>query len=289
MKKFRLIVCTTIVSALFYQTSLAQDSTEEKGSSNFKIGVSYLSDNVYLGRKDSVKIPYLTPTIGYYHKSGLFISASASYLSTEKRIDAYNLEGGYSFSKRKWDGEISVGKSFYNDQSYSVKSEVSGSATAYISYDANWIKPSLGGSLDFGSTTDYGATFGIEHTFYTLNGNMDITPTLMANASTQNYYDNYYKKRKYAKTRKGKTVPLDITANTLGAANFKIMDYEASLPINYTVKGFTFNFTPTAAMPVNPNSVMITVKSGQGPGQSRTFVENVGTTFFWTLGLTYTL
>jgi outer membrane scaffolding protein for murein synthesis (MipA/OmpV family) len=289
MKKIRFIVCTTIVSALFYQTSLAQDSTEEKGSSNFKIGVSYLSDNVYMGRKDSAKIPYLTPTIGYYHKSGLFFTASASYLSTEKRIDAYTLDAGYSFSSRKWEGEISAEKSIYSDQSYSVKSEVLGSASASIAYDANWIKPSFNGSLSFGNTIDYAASLGMEHTFFALNDNMDITPSLMANASTENYYDSYYHKRKYAKTRKGKTVPFDITANTLGAANFKILDYEASLPINYTVKGFTFNFTPTAAMPVNPNSVMITVKSGQGSGQSRTFVENIGTTFFWALGLTYQL
>src|ERR1700733_16109732 len=49
--------------------------------SHFMASLTYLNNNVYLGRRDSVATPYLTPTFGYYHKSGLYISGSASYLA----------------------------------------------------------------------------------------------------------------------------------------------------------------------------------------------------------------
>src|SRR2546423_10775807 len=164
---------------LFYKTSSAQekDDKEEKDNSYFKVGLSYLSDNVYLGRKDSVAIPYLTPSLGYYHKSGLFITASGSYLSTESRMDAVTIEAGYSFSKNKLDGEFSVGKDFYSNQSYSVKSEMQGDASAFLGYDLGFIKPSVTGTLSFGTTTDYAATLGVEHAFTTSDEKLDITPS----------------------------------------------------------------------------------------------------------------
>src|SRR5579862_4023180 len=60
-------------------------------SSHFRAGIDYLSNNVYFGRKDTVNTPYLTASFGYYHKSGLFINSSASYLTSsgEGRIDLF--------------------------------------------------------------------------------------------------------------------------------------------------------------------------------------------------------
>src|SRR5690348_14066239 len=98
MKK--LFILPLLLQFLFISV-FAQDSLDEKKTSYLKISGEYLSDNVYNGRKDSTVIPYLTPSVGYYHKSGLFLVASASWLSTEHRLDELTFQGGYSFSKNK--------------------------------------------------------------------------------------------------------------------------------------------------------------------------------------------
>src|SRR5438132_1294156 len=116
-------ICCCFVLLISSQFILAQDSTIKKPASYLKMSVSYLSDNVYLGRSDSLKTPYITPSLGYYHKSGLYATIGGSYLTTERSIDLFNLTAGYSLSKGKWDGEITTEKYFYNSTSYSVRSE----------------------------------------------------------------------------------------------------------------------------------------------------------------------
>src|SRR5438309_6685303 len=110
----KLFILPLFIQLICVSQSFAQDSLEQKEVSYFKFSGEYLSDNVYNGRKDSTAIPYLTPTVGYYHKSGLFLVASASWLSTEHRLDEMTIQGGYSFSKNKLDGEFSVANYIYS-------------------------------------------------------------------------------------------------------------------------------------------------------------------------------
>ncbi|MFL5740785.1 MAG: hypothetical protein ACJ75B_11245 [Flavisolibacter sp.] len=285
MKK--LFILPLLVQFIFISQTFAQDSLEEKQVSYFKFSGEYLSDNVYNGRKDSTAIPYLTPTVGFYHKSGLFLVASASWLSTEHRLDEMTIQGGYGFSKNKLEGEFSVEKSFYSNSSYSVTSEMSGDVSAYLGYDMGAIKTSFTGTYTFGSATDYGLSVGLEHSFSLFQDRAGITPTFTANASTQNAYNSYYQKRKYAKSRKGKVVAYDITADLQNINDFKIMDYEASIPLSYSINQFTFECTPTLAMPVNPNQVVLTIKSSNGGSGKRTYTEHLGTASFVSLGISY--
>lgn len=83
-----------------------------KAKSYFSLGLNYLSNSVYNGRKDSLATPYLTPSLGYYDKSGFFVSGSLSYLmrTGASRIDLFSLDAGYDFSIKKFDGEIAVSK-----------------------------------------------------------------------------------------------------------------------------------------------------------------------------------
>ena len=280
-----------IALSIFFVQARAQDedSTKEKAASYFKFGLEYLSDNVYLGRKDSVRIPYLTPSIGYYARSGLYAKASASYLTSEGRMDAFTLEGGYTFSHKKLEGEASISKVFYSNQSYSVKSELGLETSVYASYDLGFIKPTLNGSISFGSSTDYAAGLGFDHSFSVLNDHGEIDPSFLINGSTQNYYNSYYHKRKYAKGGKKKKVVYDVTASALNVSQFKILDYEFALPLNYTLNKFTFSATPTVAVPVHPNIIVLTVKPTNGPAVTKTYQENIGTSFYWSLGITYKL
>ncbi|MBS1920681.1 MAG: hypothetical protein JST17_10550 [Bacteroidetes bacterium] len=292
MRKNIQAIFIPLIIAIITNHCAAQDSSMNAFINNFrhsffKASVSYLSNDVYFGRKDSINIPYITPSIRYYNKSGIFFSAGASYLSTEKRIDAYTLGVGYIFASNKWDGEITVNKYFFNSQSYSVKSEVKGDAGAELAYNTGPVEISLTSTASFSSATDIAAGIGLDHSFSFIDDNLEITPTVILNGGTQYYYDAYYRKRRYVKKRKGQPDPRIITAYTLDPGNFRILDYEASLPVEYDVKKFRFGFTPTITFPVNPNTIVRTVQPVGGIPVTKTYNEKISNSFLWELELGY--
>jgi hypothetical protein len=292
MRKRSQAAFVIFIALFLWNHCMAQDSSlntflNSFKRSYFKASASYLSNDVYFGRKDTVSIPYITPTIGYYNKSGIFLSAATSYLSTEKRIDAYVLGTGYMFASKKWVGELVADKYFFNSQSYNVKSEVKADAGAELGYDTGPIEISLTSTLSFSSATDIAAGIGLDHAFSMIHDDMEITPTFFMNGGTQYYYDAYYRKRRYVKKRKGKPDPRIITAYTLDPGKFRILDYEASLPIEYDISKFRFNFTPTAVFAVNPNTIVRTVQPIGGIPVTKTFTEKISNSFFWSLEVGY--
>jgi hypothetical protein len=302
--------CTLFQLKLFAQNSLARqqflkDSIEKEMDSIFNdagflqpksfwlANINYLSNNVYLGRKDSVLSPYFTASVGYYHKSGLFVNASASYLTEpgQGRIDLATIDGGYSLIKPKFEGLVTISKYIFSSESYNVRSEIEGSANIFIAYDFDFIKPTLQTTLNFGDNTDYAAELGLEHTFYAIERKLTITPTFDVNASTQNYYNNYYKFRRYSPKRK--LIRRLFGSGTLSAyvenpGEFKILNYECSLPVTYSIKKFTFNFSPSYAVPQNAAVVDVTITSTRfGTTTKQRGKEQISNSFFFVTGVSY--
>ncbi len=293
MKKILItLLCSASFCHVFAQDTDSADSKTPPPKSYGKFSVSYQTNAVFNGRKDSILTPYITPTIGYYDKSGFYISGSLSYLasSANSRIDVFNIDAGYDFTINKLDGEISAFKSFYNSNSTNVKAEVQGGFGASVGYDLGFIHPTLQGGINLGKSTDYTAAFSLDHSFYAADDRLEITPSFIANASTQHYYGNYYANRKYLKLKRknGTGVYYDITADLTDASRFKILDYEWSVPINYTVKQFTFGITPAFAIPVNPATVTVNLKPSVGTNTiTKTFTEKLENSFFCTFEVSY--
>jgi hypothetical protein len=270
----------------------ADDSLLLSKISYWQSSVNYLSDNVYMGRRDSVKIPYITPLLGYYDKSGLFANASLSYLPTSgnSRIDLVTLEGGYSFILNNLAGQLSVSKYFFNGQSTNVRSEIKASVGADAAYDLGIIKPTIQAMLSFGVATDFALGLGFEHSFYALADDLDITPGFSVNGSTQNYYEAYYNLRRYNGKRKRKTTGIsyyDISADVSGASKFQLLDYELSVPINYTIHKFTLNFSPTLTIPLDPAHIIYTITPSTGSAYKRKFNEKLSDDFFFQTGISF--
>jgi hypothetical protein len=261
--------------------------------SYFQGGVNYLSNNVYLGRKDTANMPYITANLGYYHKSGLFINTSVSYLpnSDPGRVDLVTIEGGYNYRKGKLDAELSAAKFFFSNLSNNVKAELKGSVAFLAGYDFGFIKPVLTPTLNISNKLDFTLTTGIEHTFYSEDNDFDITPEINMNGSTQNYYNSYYRNRKF-KVKKKKVTVIEkgtVSGVVLNASQFKILDYEFTIPTNYTYKRFTFNFTPTYAVPVDPAVVSITRQIANQAPTTVTRNEKIENSFYWQAGFIYKL
>jgi hypothetical protein len=271
---------------------IADATSATKKRSYLMAGLSYMNDNVYLGRKDSVVLPYLTFDLGYYFKSGFFIDGAVNYLasSSQSRIDAVSISGGYSFTSKNYSGEASASKYFYSSQSTNIKSTVKSSVSYFNSYDFGFITPTLTAFLDFGKKTDVGGIFGLEHTFYALDDKLDFTPTFNVNVSTLNFYNNYYKTKRYTTTRKNKapvTGVAKITGIVQNASTLKVLDYELSLPVEYQLGKFALNVNPVYAFPLNPSVVQVTTTKANNTSTSKLVTEKIENTFFITVGVTY--
>ncbi|HEY8970207.1 MAG TPA: hypothetical protein VIM64_13980 [Puia sp.] len=298
---------TSLVMLLSFYMSFGQDSTSVvKDSTNpgkdsskagtrsyFKASMNYQSDNVYLGRKDTAALPYFIPMITYYHKSGLYFAASAAYLhtSTEQRIDVVTLEGGYDFEVGKYGGEVYFSKYFYNSQSTSVTSGITASLAFENEYDFGFIKPTLTATLDLGTKTDFQGAFGLEHTFELFKDKLEITPSIVANGSTLNFYNSYYRTKHFTKRKGQKTITgtVSITGTVEDASTFKILDYEPGMSVKYFAGRWTFSFSPVCALPVHPAALSIHSVYSTGTITDRTRVEKLENSFFWTLGVVYRL
>ena len=144
--------------------------------------------------------------------------------------------------------------------------------------------------LNFGSKVDFAALFGLEHDFNALNDKLDITPTFVANASTENFYSDYFRKRRYSIKRKGQkplTGVASITGEVINAGQFQILDYEASIPLAYKLGRFTCSFTPTFAIPVNPSQLAIHEVLANNEVINKVRTEQIENVFYWNAGIVY--
>jgi hypothetical protein len=259
---------------------------QHRKHSYLEAALSFQNNDVYLGRKPATTLPYYIPALSYYHKSGVFLSSSLDYLknSQTSRIDLFTIDAGYMFTVHKYEGTLTLTKYFYNNQSTNLASEIR-SAIAYgNAYDLGFIKPRLTLTLNFSEKTDVEGLFDLEHTFSLLGDKLDITPTMTMEGSSLNYYDSY-RRRKYKTKKKSGTAA--VTSSVENAPAFRLMDYEPSLPVEYTIGKCTLSFTPAYAIPVNPATIDVHTVRDDGTVLDKTRQEQIGNSFYFTLGASF--
>ena len=312
-KKFKylvclLVVCTTKVlsqedTILFTKGFLDSINIDDlikssQKQSYFKAQASYLSNYVYGGRKDAVAVPYLTPTLEYNHKSGVYASASASFLSNNNhKLDVLSLDAGYSCdTSHRFGASFFANKLFYSDSSKNVQSSVKFSLGTSLTYNASMVNLSSTITAMFGSKTDFSLHLSAYRSFYfeddTSNYSFSVIPTISTFFGTTGNYQSYQQK---VRTKKNKP-PLDATITSTSPNKFQLMSLEFSLPFNYDKQKWGVFFTPTYSIPFNP---IITNNKATGPNGGNILLpirgydiqpvetENLSNSFFVELGFYY--
>ena len=291
-----LIGCTFQFSFL-----IAQDKKTDtaKKVSYFKFSGSYLNNALYNGRKDSLLTPYINPSVGYFDKSGFYISGSISYLATSaaSRIDLFAFDAGYDFDfTDKFSGTVYANKSFYNKASTAVKSDIKGSIGGSLSYDFDLLQLSAGSDITFSQKTDIAFNFVLAHAFYFGEEHkvFSITPSVSTNMSTLNFYEGYTNRKVGKKANQANPNAASVTATTVVNNNkLTLLDYEVSAPFTYDAEKFGIFFTPTIAIPQNPiyTTTTTTIKLRNGTQSSVTqdstlqSEKKIENTFFFELGV----
>ena len=243
---------------------LPADSTAPTPS-HLELNVTWESNDVNNGRKDSTVIPLITPEISYIFKSGFEIDLSVGYNTHEAspQVNQYTLDGSYSLIREIIVGPLRFRGLFTVKIVEAPRPKQKGSLESDNSYDFPFIQPGLNLTWTFGTIpSDFQASFSLQHQFSI--GNLNITPTATMNAATQNSYNAYYMNRRFSIPRNGGKPPLPanvtLSGQVLNANEFQILDYELSSPVSYTAGNWTFNFTPTYALPVNPADILLKVQ-----------------------------
>jgi hypothetical protein len=203
-------------------------------------------------------LPYITPTIGYYHKTGLYISASAAYSTHDKRLDYFTIDGGYEFSiNKKLSGSVNINKSFYNDSSSNISSDIKANVGTSWTYDFGVVELRAGADLSFANKKDYGLNLGLARSFYVgEEGNQwTITPSTVVNFNTLNFYEGYTSRTNGRKQKLKNPLVTSVVSTTTvtnrNANSLTLMDYELSVPVSYDAKKWGIYLTPTIAVPQN--------------------------------------
>jgi hypothetical protein len=270
------------------------DSTPP-AKSHFQLNLTYESNDVYLGRADSTVLPLLTPEISYLFKSGFEIDFSVGFNAAAPclTLNSWTLDGSYTFSPGNYSGTATVSVFNYSPNSGSVNAAQKGNIEYSNYYTLPFIQPSLSLTYTFAAPTakaDYQVTFALQQEFdFLSNGNLNITPTATMNASTQNYYNSYYKNKRFTIPRHGKPplpANVSLSGEVLNSGEFQIMDYEFSAPVGFTAGKWSFNYTPTYAIPVNAPDIKLTAKVNN-QASVKTYKEPLTNLFYSQVSITY--
>jgi hypothetical protein len=261
------------------------DKTKEETSS-FKFGVSYQSNNVFMGRTDTARTPVAIPQVKYTLKSGIFFSGSLDLLPKKKnkKLDGGDLSAGYDFDiTDDLSGGASYTKLFYSSNSTQIASSMTNTFNANLNYDiSDIISPAINIDYDLnkhGINSDVFVNLGISHDFIAsgLFGDADvllISPAVAVNTGTQNFYDAYLSKKKL-KSAKLSAIQTKLLNQYIGQlSNYALLDYEIAAPLEYKTGHFIFQFTPTYAIVEN-----------QLPKQIAAQISNKPSVFYFELGI----
>lgn len=263
-----------------------QGEIKAKDESEWRAGIQYTSDYYYMGRADSATAPYLSPSIAYYHKSGLSLRSSLSYLTAagEGRVDLFTLSAGYDYFGEKVATGISVAEYIFSDQSYAIQAEMSTYLNAYVGYDFSVFMLYADASLGFSEGTDVFVGAEINRSFYAIKSKLRITPAVYINAGSQQYYNEYYTQRSTQTGSgkgkgKGAVQPSPQSVRLLESDKFQVLDYEADVQVSYSFGNIRIFVSPTWTFPINPSTVV----SDQG-----TYEEDLKNGFYWSSGIRFT-
>lgn len=288
------MVTNSICAQVQDTSTIPKKEEKETKKGYFKAGISYLSNNVYNGRSDSLIVPYIIPTFGYFSPSGFYISATAGYLknAVASRFDFFSLESGYDKTIFK-DFNISVyaARDFYNTQSVNVQSGIKGSASVTLSYTAGPITLQAGPNMVF-TTGDpdlfFSGGLSVPIDIAGDKGNWSILPGVNCNVGTQNYHEQYVS-GKTKKTNRTPSTNIITTIESLNPSTLKLQVVEFSSPFQYEAGKWGFTITPTFAVPYNPTVYKTTTKASGtgGTGVVSYETEKISNKFYLEAGVFY--
>lgn len=152
---------TTVMDSLmkdfdFYLDSLSQPKSFFSASLGLGTGIfSFEDKNTFFITSEKKLI--LSPSIGYYNKSGWGLSASAFMLYDQSKIVLYQgaITPSYDLIRSRFSTGISYTRYFNKDSLDFYTTPLHNEVFAYFSYKKFWFRPGIAVSYGWGTNTEY--------------------------------------------------------------------------------------------------------------------------------------
>jgi hypothetical protein len=236
----------------------SKDSSLVKSKNQqLRLALKYSSANTFYGRKDSVSIPLLSPSMRYTFANNIFVRTALIHTSTTEQIfDELDLELGYRFyAGEKWDFSTSFTRMFFSQKVSRLNSVANKDFNLYMGFDADLLYTALSFNYTSGSKTiqskkrnisrtifakDYTLTWMNSRDFYAFallneNDKVIFSPEIDVYFGTQNGIQFYRKKDQI---------------NSLNS-NFNAKAIDFSLNMRYVLKQVSISLTPNYTIPLN--------------------------------------
>jgi len=255
----------------FFGSSLfAQEANKDDSLKNFHFIVSsgYLSNYLFNGRSDSLKMPYSVTTLELKNGNGLRFDANIYYSLQNKnhRFDFLELNASYEHDfTDNFSGGLYATKYFNSNQRVSVNSDISGSLGAGASYDFTIFKLSTEADMLFSRKSDIYLNLELEKEIKWKNGDFTwtFTPFADLNFSTLGFYEGAVTQNSQRRGNKSQIATLqNITSTSVVNPGFRMMDFELTAPITFENNKYGFSFTPTFVNPMNAVNTISVVNNG---------------------------
>ena len=255
-----LLICSAIPGlhaqggGLYYQKHEYEEDPYDE-LTYLQTGVNYLSDNVYLGRKDSAKLPYISPYVGYHLHSGLYFKGTVSYNPAKKtgHFDLATIEAGYDRTFGTEDNILAGGyinKNFYYKNSKGIKAAIKESGGIYCERKDGIIEPQISIDVNYGKRADYVAGLMLDHHFRLADSKLDVIPAFTFYAGSEYFYEQYIINRL---KKFDKTLVIDRALDNPGS--IKPLDVDLNCKVAYRTGGWLFTMIPTYAIPMGAATI----------------------------------
>jgi hypothetical protein len=120
-------------------------------------GIFSLKNNAFNAEQSQTNISYYTPSVGYYHKSGLALSLNSYFANDLGKLKMYQyaVTPGYTYSDKKISAGISYTRYIEGASANFAVNPFKNDFYASARYKKSWIEPGLSLGYSFGKLTDH--------------------------------------------------------------------------------------------------------------------------------------
>lgn len=259
-----------IFSSLLLICVHGYSQTDSSGQKKVQVsgGLQFISNQTYAGRADSLRLPVLSPEFKFEFQKGFFLNTKG-YLNLsggQTSFDGVSIEPGYEFSKRKWNGSVSVIKNFISDSSNLIIAPVNASLEFYLNKETKIVTPYIGSEYVFSAESNDFIVYGglSKHISFSKDDaktTVDAEPSLGLTGGSQNFYYSFLKsfasngKSRGVGKGRGNSGSISTTTTTSTvqqqSSQFILLASSIELPITVTASKFKWVTTPALETPIN--------------------------------------
>lgn len=234
-----------------FEANAQKDSLSSK--LQFKLSANYNTSLNYYGRADGLTSSGFFPLAELWPTPGFYINAAPVFVTN--KLKHFNYAGtvatvGYQNAGTKWISSIYAAKPFYKQASELVQSSLKAQGGASLTYQNKIVNIIVGSDAKWSDKMDYGASAGLNHIIRIENKDKSVLvfdPSVDAYAGTQNF-QRTYNERKNAGFLLFPEMARQVTKQV---SQFKVLAYEASMPIIYSQGKVMLIATPSYILPQN--------------------------------------